>query len=115
MCISRTVLAVLALSACSTIDYSRRVEGWPELTVDVRRVTSAEVRDACGKYSAAFSSAMACSEFFLTEKVCRVWFPNDLPGDTAFLEDHERAHCQGFDHPGSDAMKRMLEAWKGTR
>ena len=112
MCIFRTVPVVLALSACSTIDYARRVEGWPELTTEVHRVTSAEVRDACSKYSAAFSSAMACSEFLMAEKVCRVWLPNDLPGDTAFLEDHERAHCRGFDHPGSDAMQRMLDEWK---
>ena len=111
MCICRTVLAVLGmvLSACSSIDYSRRVEGWPELAVEVRRVSSAEVRDVCDKYSAAFSSAMACSEFLFAEHLCRIWLPNDLPGGSTFLEAHEREHCNGREHVGGNEMQQMLD------
>jgi hypothetical protein len=29
--------------------------------------------------------------------------------------DHERWHAAGYDHVGSTAMRRMLEAWKASR
>lgn len=103
------VVAVLGLLAsCSTIDYTRRVEGWPELRVEIRRVTPEEVRAACAKYSPWHEIPLACTEFYFAKGVARIW----ISGDEQWILDHEMGHVQGYDHPNSDVMQKMYDQWK---
>ncbi|MBI4293648.1 MAG: hypothetical protein HY661_19400 [Betaproteobacteria bacterium] len=101
----------LLISGCSTIDYSRRVEGWPILIAQVHRVTHQEMRTHCAKYSPPLELPLACSEFFLDEGVCRVW----IAGHDKGIVEHELAHCAGYDHVGGRTMRAMLEKWQASR
>lgn len=98
----------IALSACSTIDYTKRVEGWPELRVEVRRTTPEEVYAQCAKYSGWLEYPLACTEFFFADGIARIW----ISGDNQWILDHEMGHVRGYDHPGSDAMQQMYDRWK---
>lgn len=101
----------LLVCGCSTIDYSRRVDGWPALTPEIRRVSYQEMRANCDKYSPSMEIAFACSEFFLDEGVCRVW----IAGHSKQIEDHELAHCAGYDHPGGKTMRGILAQWNASK
>ena len=105
----RTVfLAVLgiALSACSTIDYHRRVEGWPPMRVAVHVLPGEEISKECGL---GLSLVMACARYNLTVRTCDVYVPRD--GNQALLE-HELLHCVGYSHPGDPSMQNAVDQWK---
>lgn len=101
----------LLISGRSTIDYSRRVDGWPVLTPEVHHVAPQEMHAHCAKYSPSLELPLACSEFFLEEGVCRVWIAGHAKG----IVEHELAHCAGYDHVGGQTTRAMLQKWKASR
>ncbi len=107
------LLAVLGslLYGCSTIDYTRRVDGWPSLTPEVHYVTPQELHARCDKYAPFMEITFACSESFLDQGVCRVW----IAGRSQEIEEHELAHCAGYDHPGGQALRTILSKWNESR
>ena len=100
------VIAGLLLSGCTTIDYSRKVEGWPQMRVEVNRVSYQVMRQQCDKYAGFSEIIFACSEFWFNPPVCRVWV---VEGDTK-REEHELAHCAGYDHNFGSSMTTLKKA-----
>ena len=104
------VLATVLLTACSTMG-DRPVEGWPELQIVEHYVPAVEMRERCSRYVAFGMLPEACSEFDLRGRRCHIWFSAD-PAPAAFIRKHERLHCQGYDHAGSDGMRKLLQAYQ---
>jgi hypothetical protein len=66
----------------------------------------------CARYVARYGGdPLACAEFNFDEGRCDIWYSAGV-GLRANLVRHERLHCAGYDHPGENAMARMLGAWK---
>ena len=107
-------LLLLLLAGCSVINYSTRPEDFPGLKITVHEYPSiAEVRQACDqaaqKYGQSISAfVVACSEWRFDTLSCAVHVPVDSPE----LLEHERAHCQGYDHVGESTI---ADAWKAYR
>ena len=100
---------VLALGACSTIDQNNRVADWPELKIVEHKVSFDEVQDRCRAFVGWGQWPMACAEFYFHAATCRIYYAFD------WTLQHERAHCLGYDHAGSDAMRRMWGEWKASK
>jgi hypothetical protein len=107
----RRALVLLAafLTACSTIEHER-VEGWPQLEIVEHYVPHAEMQDRCLKYVGFGMSPEACAEFDLAARKCHVWYSADYP-PLRFVRDHERLHCAGYDHVGSNGMQLFLHQY----
>ena len=106
---SIALLAAL-LAACSTMD-DKPVEGWPKLQVVEHYVPSAQMRERCSRYVGFGMMPEACSEFDLAGGKCHIWFSDD-PMPPGFIRNHERLHCQGYDHVGSDGMRALLQSYR---
>jgi hypothetical protein len=103
------LLFPLLLGACTTIGHEK-VAGWPKLAVYEHYVPHHEMRERCVKYTPWGMSPEACSEFNLVERRCDIWFSADFPPPKAFIE-HERLHCEGYDHAGQTNMRAFLETY----
>ena len=99
-------LALLLAAGC-TVMGTERVEGWPKLTVVEHYVPHHEMRDRCGKYLGPFMSPEACAEFDFAHLRCDIWFSADFP-PSAFIVNHERQHCAGYDHEGEHELRDVL-------
>jgi hypothetical protein len=111
--VKRTLLVLAAaLAGCTTIGHER-VEGWPELVVTEYRVPAAQMRERCRKYVGFLQVPLACAEFNLAAKRCVIWL--DAGYAPAWVVEHERLHCQGFDHVGSTAMRDFLVRWRAAQ
>jgi hypothetical protein len=89
-----------------------KVAGWPVLRVYEHYVPHAVMEARCARYVARYGArALACAEFNLSEGRCDIWYSRDL-GRRPDLIRHEWLHCAGYDHPGENAMAKMLAAWK---
>lgn len=106
------VLAMIATAGCATIGHER-VEGWPELVVTEYRVSAAEMRARCSKYTGFLQVPLACAEYNLATLRCDIWLDEGFA--PAWVLEHERLHCAGFDHPGSTAMRDFLRRWEARR
>ena len=100
----------LLQAACTPIDTHEPVADWPILTVYEHYVPHHVMRDRCAKYTAFGSSPEACAEFNLVERRCDLWFSADFPPMKAVIE-HERLHCEGYDHVGSTNMRDFLAVY----
>lgn len=109
----QAAVLVALLSGCSAIDANNRVAGWPELRIIEHRVSNAEMRARCSQYVAWGMIPAACSEFNLSAGVCHIWLDRDFA--PAFIVEHERAHCAGYEHVGDDSQARMLARWKAAQ
>ena len=109
----KALLLTVFVSGCTVIGHEK-IEGWPELAVTEHYVSHKEMRDRCGKYLGPFSSPEACAEFNLDTKRCDIWFSADFP-PAAFIVEHERLHCGGFDHVGETEMRDFLAKWKAVK
>jgi hypothetical protein len=96
----------LTLLGCSTIDPQNKVEGWPELQVVENRVSFDDVQIKCGQYVGWGQWPMACATFYFQTAKCVIWYAFD------WSLEHERQHCLGFDHPGSNDMRAMWKDWQ---
>ena len=105
-----SLVLVAGLSACTIVGH-QRVEGWPELKVVEHYVSHPEMRDRCVKYTAFGMSPEACAEFDFINRTCHIWYSADFP-PTQWIIDHERLHCEGYDHIGSTSMRAMVARFK---
>ena len=103
-----SALALLMLAGCTVVGH-QRTEGWPQLKVTEHYVANATMRDKCAKYVAFGVSPLACAEFNLRAGTCDIWFSADFPPPHTVIE-HERMHCQGYDHIGGSTMRNALRA-----
>ena len=107
--------ALLAAAAgCSTIDEHNRVEGWPELRVIEHYVSDDAMRERCSKYVSFGMLPEACSEFNFVRGECHIWYSADFRPQPYVME-HERRHCEGFDHPGGSSLREALARYNAGR
>lgn len=105
------VLLAMVLSACTIVGHER-VAGWPSLTIVEHYVPEREMRDRCVRYVGFGMSPQACAEFDFAGNRCDLWFSADFPPPRAIVE-HERLHCQGYDHIGMRTMAGLLARYRG--
>lgn len=98
------IASIFSLAACTSIDLSNRVDGWPVLQEELHVVSVAEMHNHCDKYSGVGMTAFSCAEIFWNPPTCKIW----LTEAGGWTEEHERQHCLGYDHPGSNGMRDML-------
>lgn len=106
-----TLLLAAIPSGCAAMGHER-VEGWPKLEIVEHYVAHHEMRNRCNLYVALGSTPEACAEFSFSAARCDIWLSADFP-PPSYVIAHERQHCLGFDHFGSDAMKAMLATYRG--
>lgn len=103
----RAALALLLLSGCSVMDYSRAPPSdWPALTVTVERMAFGPLQAKCG--GNLFVQVLACPWVNFTARTCVIYTSTD---DEAVL-DHERDHCRGYNHVGDSRVSDMWRHWK---
>jgi len=100
----------------ASIDYSSRPSDWPELTIDVQTLPPATVEKMCEGAEVVpvgFRRA-GCAMPYFCQRRCTIWLADyTLRKHTAdLLLQHERAHCRGYDHPGST---RTRDAWERAK
>jgi hypothetical protein len=100
-------LFLFFLAGCTTVGHER-VEGWPALEIVEHHVPHHVMRARCAPYAPAFMNVEACAQFDFAAAKCHIWFSADFPPPKAFV-DHERLHCQGYDHVGERVMAQMLQ------
>jgi hypothetical protein len=110
------VLAIaLLVAGCASSGHEigdQKVAGWPRLRVYEHYVPHTEMQARCARYVVRYGArALACAEFDFTAGRCDIWYSADL-GPRPELVRHERLHCAGYDHPGEQAMAKMLAAWQ---
>jgi hypothetical protein len=105
------VLLAMVLSACTVIGHEK-VAGWPALEIAEHYVPHPEMRERCAKYVGFGMSPEACAEFDLAARRCNLWFSADFPPN-AWIVEHERLHCQGYDHVGAGTLKEILARSSG--
>lgn len=106
-------LAVLsaALAGCATIDQHEPVPGWPALKIVEHHVATEEMLERCQRF-VRFSVPEGCTLFYFDRSEAHIYVRKDFP--SGWVLKHERLHAAGYDHLGSTAMQRMLEAWKAN-
>ncbi len=102
------------LAGCSTIDQHEKVAGWPELRIVEHYVPDAELRSRCAKYVPFGLFPEACAEFYFNRGECHVWYNADFRPQPYVME-HERLHCQGYDHPGDTSLRDALARYNAER
>lgn len=102
---------VLALQGCTIVGH-QQVQGWPQLAVVEHYVPELQLRERCVKYVAFGMSPQACAEFDFAARRCDLWFSADFPPTQSMVE-HERLHCQGYDHVGMSTMQDILARYRG--
>lgn len=102
-----------ALAGCSTIDRHEPVPGWPELKIVEHHVAAQEMRDRCARFVPPYQFTEGCTIFHFDRSEAHIYVSKDFP--SRLVLEHERWHAAGYDHVGSSAMRRMLEAWRASR
>lgn len=100
------LICFLASAACASIDPQSAPRDWPELTIDVRKVSYLEVLKRCSKYSPA---PIACAEIHFRTLTCVVWVTPEAP---KWVMAHEMGHCSGADHYGETTLR---DSWLAYR
>lgn len=108
------LLAVcLSLNACAVIDTHERVAGWPELKVVEHHVSQEEMLARCRRFVPPYMTPEGCTIFYLDHNEAHIYVSKDFPSQRVL--EHERLHAAGYDHIGSDNMKRILERWQARQ
>ena len=97
-------------TGCATDLSHQRVAGWPQLEVVEHFVPHSQMRERCARYVGFGSLPIACAEFRLAERRCDIWYSADFR-PAQYVIDHERKHCAGYDHVGSNNMRQILERY----
>ena len=100
------VFLAMVLSACTIVGYEK-VLGWPQMETVAHYVPSQEMRSRCSPYVGFGMLPEACAEFNFAANRCDIWFSADFPPPASVVE-HEKLHCQGYDHIGQRIMAEML-------
>jgi hypothetical protein len=103
------------LTGCAAIDmHAPSPSDWPDLMPVEHYVPHAEMRDRCSRYVGPFSSPEACAEIHFVERRCDMWFSADMP-PSRYVIEHERQHCQGYDHINDSTLRDAWENHKRTK
>ena len=106
------LMLCMVVTACTVIG-GDRVEGWPRLQVVEHSVPNAEMRDRCVRYVGFGLSPMACAEFNFAARRCDIWYSADFPPQ-AFIIEHERQHCLGYEHAGEHDLRGYLKEYQDS-
>jgi hypothetical protein len=114
----KSILGLVVLSAgltgCAvTIDTRHRVPGWPELKIVEHHVAADEMFERCRRFVPPSSAPEGCTLFYFDRGEAHIYVNKEAPN--GFVLRHERLHAEGYDHVGSDHMRRALEAWRAQR
>lgn len=104
------VLLALGLSACTIVGH-QQVQGWPRMEIVANYVPNAELLERCSRYVGFGMLAEACAEFDFKANRCDMWFSAEFP-PPAWVVEHEKMHCQGYDHIGQGTMAGMLARFR---
>jgi hypothetical protein len=64
-------------------------------------------RDRRMPYMGFGMSPEGCAEFQFAQSRCDIWVSADFP-PPAFVMEHERQHCAGFEHAGETELRQIL-------
>lgn len=109
---SMTVLA--ALAACTAIGHTPPPADWPKLEVIMHEESVGAMLAHCYPPMSALAKVigfipLACANINFDRKRCDIWqLPNPVPERV----EHERLHCQGYDHVGGSYLADGWAAWK---
>lgn len=100
----------VALSGCTMMP-DQRVEGLPPLLVTEHVVEPGEIFGHCrGAMSwwhwAALAFPVACANIDFERRTCDIYVATNSPPETV---EHERLHCQGYDHGGR--IQEAFNSW----
>lgn len=106
----RTLILLLALTGCATVETHTAPRDWPQLTVRDNVVSGFEVVRHCYQYVPTWakllgSFPMACAEINFAALTCDIWRAHDATPD---MIEHEQIHCRGGQHPGDTTLS---DAW----
>jgi hypothetical protein len=103
-------ISLLAVTGCTIIGHEK-IPDWPSLEVREHYVAHHIMRDKCSRYVAFGMSPEACAEFNLNAGTCDIWYSADFPPGPGVVE-HERMHCEGYDHIGGQVLRKLHAAWR---
>lgn len=111
------LIAALALSGCATIAETPPPTDWPRMKIIEHRVAGYQAIAHCYKYTPLWMKltggfSLACAEFYFAQNECHIWVESEERG---FIYEHEREHCEGRDHSGSDDIAKLWESYKNAR
>ena len=97
----------ILLTGCTVMDMNVPPPvGWPVLEVVEREV------DDIGVCDGGFGMlVLGCAFADFEAGKCDVYLVKDAP---QWVREHERLHCDGYDHVGSDRVRTVFERWKGN-
>jgi hypothetical protein len=107
-----SILLAVLLSACTIVGHEK-VAGWPALQMVEHYVPHSEMRERCVQYTGFGMSPEACAEFDLVRRRCDIWYSADFPPGPEIIE-HERLHCQGYDHIGGTTLAQILREFSAS-
>ena len=104
----------LALLACGcTVIGHEKVEGWPPLQVVEHHVPHEAMLKRCSKYVGFGMVPLACAEFDFAAARCHIWYSIEEP-PSRLVAEHEKLHCEGYDHVGETKMQEFLEQYRAS-
>lgn len=109
------LFAVAALAGgCAVIDRHEQVAGWPKLRIIEHYVPDDALRRRCAKYVPLGLMPEACAEFYFDRGECHVWYNADFRPQPYVIE-HERLHCEGYEHAGDTTLRDVLARYNAQR
>ena len=112
----KALLLASALSACTTIDtHTPPPVDWPPVVIHEHAVKFGEFWDKCypavsWAWRLVGALPSACATVNFAQNRCDIWYPQD--SITEDVREHEREHCRGYDHPGSESLHASWAAYK---
>ncbi len=108
------LIVLLLLSGCATtvtpMDWSKLPPSdFPKLEIKVIKVTEDQLKERCKNiYYSPFTQPLACSLLYFSANSCLIYTATDNPE----IIEHEKGHCQGYDHPNDASIRGGWERWK---
>ena len=108
------VVLSAALTGCAvTINTHKQVPDLPELKVVEHHVTHDEMFERCHRFVPRFSAPEGCTLFYFDRSEAHIYVSKEFP--SSWVLRHERLHAAGYDHVGSNHMRKALEAWRASQ
>ena len=114
------IILVAIVAGCTMIG-KPPIEGWPKLEVVWHRVPSKEMVDFCVEansdnplvylHGSPLVMILGCAEADFGRGVCDIYVPEAEYPDR-WLDEHERLHCEGWDHYGGSGMRDSWIEWQ---
>ena len=86
-----------------------KVAGWPELAVVEHYLPHKLMLARCARWANGLAP-LACAEFDFAAARCDIFYSAERRPSRELVQ-HERLHCQGYDHAGETAMREQLAQW----